>query len=141
VEGETVEGLVHDAFRRMGAAMEDQFDNLRLLFVELLEFQGRHARDVAEEFLPQARAFMNRVQSAGGDLRALDPMIVARAFLGLFMSYAITVAFFPRIPGLVARDSDLHHLGDILLHGILAPSAGSLAARNPPGERGGPGLE
>lgn len=130
VEGETAEGLIQDAFRRMAGAMEDQFDNLRLLFVELLEFQGRHARDVAEEFLPEAMSFMRRVVSAKGDLRPLDPMIAARAFLGLFMSYAITVAFFPRIPGFVARNSDLQELGDILLRGILAPPPEGAAAEN-----------
>jgi AcrR family transcriptional regulator len=140
VEGETVEDLIHDAFRRMGAAMEDQFDNLRLLFVELLEFQGRHARHVAEEFLPQALAFINRVQSAEGDLRPLDPMIGARAFLGLFMSCAITVAFFPRVSGFVARDSDLHDLGNILLHGLLAPPPGSDAAGNAQGGQDMPGV-
>jgi AcrR family transcriptional regulator len=123
-EGNTVEGLVQDAFRRMGDAMEDQFDNLRLLFVELLEFQARHARHVAEEFLPQALGFIQKILAAPGDLRPLDPLIVARAFLGLFMSYAITVTFFPKIPGLVARENDLHDLADILLHGLLAPPGG-----------------
>jgi AcrR family transcriptional regulator len=140
VEGESVAELVQDAFRRMGAAMEDQFDNLRLLFVELLEFQGRHAADIAEEFLPEALAFVNRVLSAKGGLRPLDPMIAARAFLGLFMSYAITVAFLPKIPGFVARETDLHDLGDILLHGILAQPPASQAAGNPQGGRDRPGV-
>jgi len=127
-EGETVEELVHDAMGRMSQAMADQYDNLRLLFVELLEFQGRHARHVAKDFLPQVAGFMGRLESAQGNLKALDPMIMARAFLGLFMSYAITVTFFPKIPGFSQQPTDLQNLADILLHGMLAPPSEALAA-------------
>jgi hypothetical protein len=67
-------------------------------------------------------------------------MIAARAFLGLFMSYAITVAFFPRIPGFVARNSDLQELGDILLRGILAPPPEGAAAGNLQGGQDTPGV-
>jgi AcrR family transcriptional regulator len=118
-EGETVEQLIHDAMARMSHAMADQYDNLRLLFIELLEFQGRHARHIAKEFLPQALNFVERLQQAEGRLKPVDPMMIARAFLGLFMSYAITVTFFPKLPGFTTQATDLEELSEILLRGIL----------------------
>jgi AcrR family transcriptional regulator len=133
-QGETVQDLVHDALNRMNATMADQYDNMRLLFIELLEFQGRHARAVAHEFLPQALAFIGRLRSASGNLRSLEPLIMARALLGLFMSYVITETFFPKIPGFESRPSDLRDLAEVFLHGVLGPSG-----TDRPGPRAGSG--
>jgi AcrR family transcriptional regulator len=137
-EGQTVEELVHDAMARMSRAMADQYDNLRLLFIELLEFQGRHARHIAREFLPQALGFVGRLQQAQGPLKAVDPMIIARAFLGLFMSYAITVTFFPKVPGFTTQASDLEELSEILLRGILLPRAETPSSSLQPLRQPGP---
>ncbi len=117
--GASVEALVHDATRRMAEALADQQPNLRLMFIELLEFQARHAPFLAEDLLPGAGAFMARLQQADGRLRPYPPMLVARAFFGLVMSYAVTVAFFHDIPLVELGSEDLTSFGDILLHGIL----------------------
>ncbi|MEW6567938.1 MAG: TetR/AcrR family transcriptional regulator [Chloroflexota bacterium] len=119
VEGDDAETLVREGLRRMASAMANQFDNLRLMFIELLEFQGRHATTLAQELLPGFMAFFKRMQAADGRLRPLPPWILGRAFLGLFVSYAITVAFFRDLAGLPISPDDLDQLGDILLHGIL----------------------
>ena len=118
-EGASASALCQQAFARMGAAMEGQFDNLRLMFVELLEFQGRHAPALAAELLPGFLTFHERLQQADGRLRDFSPVIVGRAFLGLFMSYAITLVFFSHIPGLEPNLEDLPTLADIFLHGVL----------------------
>src|SRR4030042_5856883 len=89
-QGDTPEALVRDAYQRMGQAMTGQFDNLRLMFIELLEFQARHAPRLAEELLPGFLSFFERVLQTGARLRPIPPILFGRAFLGLFMSYAIT---------------------------------------------------
>jgi AcrR family transcriptional regulator len=119
--GETPEELVHDGLRRMGASMAGGFDSLRLMFVELLEFQGRHAPPLAEELLPGFMVFFQRLLAFDGRIRPYPPIIVGRAFLGLFMSYAITVAFFSGVATLQLDPDDLQVLGDIFLHGVLTP--------------------
>jgi hypothetical protein len=116
----------------MAPAVADQYDNMRLLLIELLEFQGRHARHLADEFLPPVLTFVNRLQLAPGGLRPLDPTIVARAFLGLLMSYAITVTFFPKIRAFAPRPNDLRDLGSIFLSGVL------VAPADPPQKEGHP---
>jgi AcrR family transcriptional regulator len=117
--GRGADELVHDALHKMGEAMSDQYDNLRLVFIELLEFQGRHAAEAAVEILPEAFEFATRLQQADCRLRTLDPSIITRAFLGLFMSHAIALAFFRQIPSLGLRPGDLDALGDIFLYGVL----------------------
>jgi len=120
--GESVDDLVGDATRRVAEVLADQETNLRLMFIELLEFQGRHAGFLAEELLPGALAFMSRLQQADGRLRPYSPMIIARAYFGLLMSYAVTVAFFRQVGLVEFRKDDLADLGSILLHGILEPA-------------------
>jgi hypothetical protein len=46
-------------------------------------------------------------------------MLVVRAIGGLFMSYAITQAFFSRLPGFADDPQALDGLGEILLHGLV----------------------
>jgi AcrR family transcriptional regulator len=120
--GDSVEQLVSDATRRVAEVLADQDPNLRLMFIELLEFQGRHAGFLAEELLPGALTFMVRLQQADGRLRPYSPMIIARAFFGLLMSYAVTVTFFRQVGMVEFRQEDLTDFGNILLHGILEPA-------------------
>ena len=119
VQGETVEELLHDALRRWRTAMLGQSAGLRLVFVELLEFQGRHIPALAGEFLPSALAFVQRLQQADGRLRPFPPMLVVRAIGGVFMSYAISQAFFSRLPGFADDPQALDGLAEILLHGLV----------------------
>jgi AcrR family transcriptional regulator len=121
-QGASVEALVQDATQRVASRLTQEQDSLRLVFIELLEFQGRHVKSLAEERFPAAASFMARLQQADGRLRGFPPMIVARAYFGLVMSYAVSAAFF-RDTGLVeVRQKDLTDFGDILLHGILEPA-------------------
>ena len=119
--GDSVEALIHDATRRMAVALTDQQPNMRLMFIELLEFQGRHASFLAEEYLPEPALFVARLQGATGRLRPYPPMIIARAFFGLVMSYAVSVAFFKDIALVESHRDALPAFGNILLHGILEP--------------------
>jgi AcrR family transcriptional regulator len=121
--GGTVEALINDATRRIGDALVENQVNMRLMFVELLEFKGRHAPSLAEGFLPGAGAFVTRLQEADGSLRPYPPVLVARAFFGLVMSYAVSVAFFKDIPLLEFGPEDLKNFGNIFLHGILDAEA------------------
>jgi AcrR family transcriptional regulator len=125
-QGDTVEDLLQDVVRRWSGAMVGKVDRLRLVFVELLEFQGRHVPTLAPEFVPRAMGFAARLSRAGGRLRPIRPTIIVRAIGGLLMSYAITQQFFARVPEFGDDPDVLDGLGDILLHGLVdTSSAGS----------------
>ncbi len=121
VQGDTAEALVQEALSRMLAAMADQFDNLRLMFVELIEFQGRHAGAIGRTLFPQLVDFIARLKAADDRLRPVPPILLTRIFFGLFFAYAMTATLLRDIPGFEANAADLQTLGDIFLHGALQP--------------------
>jgi AcrR family transcriptional regulator len=122
VEGESVEALLRNGLQQWRSAVVGQTSGFRLVFVELLEFKGKHIPPVAGEFIPRALAFIERLQQSDGRLRPLPPMLALRAIGGVFMSYAITQAFFSRLPGFADDPQALDGLADILLHGLLPES-------------------
>lgn len=120
-EGDSVDALVHDALDRMQTAAADQFDNFRLMFIELLEFKAKHAEDLGEEFIPQLFAFVERLHVVSGAMKPMSDVLMARAFFGLFFSYVLTGALFQRLPAFGTNPGDLQSLGDIFLSGVLKP--------------------
>lgn len=118
-QGDTVEDLVQDALVRMLDAAADQFDNFRLMFIELIEFQARHAGTVGRLFLPQLMGFIERMKATDGRLRAVRPTLLARAFFGLFFSYVLTAALFRDFEEFNISDAEVTELGEIFLFGIL----------------------
>jgi AcrR family transcriptional regulator len=126
--GRNAHELTHDAVQRMRSAMVNQFDNLMLMFIELIEFQGRHANALVGRFLPQLLEFVQRLKQVDLSVRRYPDIILARAFFGLFMSYAITVMIFGETAGFRDDPADLATFADIFLYGILG-EAGSMDAR------------
>jgi len=118
-QGDSLEALVYDAARRMIRGLGQNPGGLKLMFIEIVEFQGRHFADALEVGLPQA------IQLAGGFMRFQDqvreipPIVLARSFIGLFFSYFMTGLIFPgRFPD---PQGGLEPFVDIYLHGILEP--------------------
>jgi AcrR family transcriptional regulator len=119
VEGDTTEALVQDALARMLDAMSDQFDNLRLMFVELIEFQGRHAGEIGRTLLPQLVTFIERLRAAEERLRPVPSILLARIFFGQFFAYVMTATLLRDIPGFEANAAGLQTMGDVFLFGAL----------------------
>jgi AcrR family transcriptional regulator len=119
-EGASAGALVRDALRKMHLVMGEHIDNFKLMFIEFLEFQGRHIGTISSEFLPGALDFVRRLKEANGQLRPFAPTLVVRALGGLFISYAITTAFLGQVPGFQEQPGDLEAMGEMLLHGLLA---------------------
>ncbi len=118
-QGRNARELTHDAVQRMRSAMVNQFDNLRLMFIELIEFQGRHASALVGRFLPQLLDFVQRLKQADPSVRRYPDIILARAFFGLFMSYAITVTILGGTVSFRDDPADLAAFADIFLSGVL----------------------
>jgi len=70
---------------RLADALDRQPEFLHLIFIEWVEFQGRHARARWEEFLPQWRAVLAR-RGADERLLAQAPALLW-AFIGVFGMY------------------------------------------------------
>lgn len=117
--GETVADFVRDAARRLVEELGKRQDLLNLMFIEIVEFNGRHIGGLFQELLPEFLALGRQFSAKEGRLRALPGPILARSFAGLFFSYYITDLLMPQelrpLMGAHALDSFV----DIYLHGIL----------------------
>jgi AcrR family transcriptional regulator len=118
--GERVEEFARDAARRMVDSLRDRDDFLNLLFIELVEFNGKHIPELFDLFFPQVSQFAQRFLLPGRQLRDIPVQILVRAFMGLFFSYFMTeIMIGKHLPATPGHDP-LEDFIDIYLYGILA---------------------
>ncbi|HEX6303983.1 MAG TPA: TetR/AcrR family transcriptional regulator [Anaerolineales bacterium] len=120
-EGETVEEFVRDAARRMVAGLQGRTDFLNLMFIELVEFNGRHLPQFFKIILPELMAFGQRFLGEREELRDIPLFILVRSFAGLFFSYVMTDIFIGEQMSAEGSERALDYFVDIYLHGILKP--------------------
>jgi AcrR family transcriptional regulator len=126
--GDTIEALIRDAAARMVAGMDDRFDFLNIVFIELVEFKGCHLPRILQKLFPELMQFAQRIGDTNAELRPIPPPVVARAFLGLFFSFVMTELIIAnQLPAV--QENAFDHFVEIFLHGILAekPAAGESA--------------
>jgi AcrR family transcriptional regulator len=121
-EGDTVDDFVRDAARRMHSIFADIDQRLLpLVFIELIEFHGRHVARMAETVFPHLMAFASRFAERPGRLRPLPTLTRLRTFMGLIISSVFIEAFLRSTPLLQGmQDDGFDGMLDIYLHGIVA---------------------
>jgi len=130
-EGDTIEGLTRDFAARITDTLRRRPDFLNLMFVEIVEFKGRHIPDLIEEILPQLVEIFQRYGERSAELRDIPLPVIIRAFVGLFLSYAITEVVFTPAVASQFPENTMDLLVEILLHGIMrseivpAPAGGA----------------
>lgn len=118
--GETVEELARDAATRMIAILSQRQDVLNLMFIELVEFKGKHVPELFHVFFPPLMEFAQRFVRARGPLRRVPLPIVLRSFIGLFFSYFMTEKLIGSQLPPELKEGAFDSFVDIYLHGILA---------------------
>ncbi len=121
--GDTVEALVHDAAARMIEILEQRQDVLNLMFIELVEFEGKHVPELFELLFPPLVEFAQRFAQARGPLRPIPLPVILRAFIGLFFSYFITEKLIGSQLPPEMKEGAFDHFVDVYLHGILDQSS------------------
>jgi len=125
--GETVGQLLESGFAEVMAMLQDRGDFPLLLFIDVLEFQGRHVALLISRLIPNLIDFFARVHDLGlqrGEMRDVPPALVARMFFGMvFSSFIIENAagvIFPSVLTAPLRvDGWQKGMVDMLLHGVL----------------------
>ena len=122
VEGETVEAFVRDAANRVRAGFAGAETRLLpLLFTELVEFQGRHLKQMAEIILPSLLTFAQSFAQRKGALRPIPLPVMLRTFMGLLVSFLLSEMILKDTPLLKHSEYDwFGGMVEIYLHGILA---------------------
>jgi AcrR family transcriptional regulator len=97
---------------------------INLMFIELVEFRGKHGKLMLREIGPKVLPVFEKVIKARKDLRVTHPALLMRSFFGMIISYFVTemVIADSVISKLMPKNGADAYV-DIFLHGILKESA------------------
>lgn len=118
-DGETVEEFVQDAAKRLVSNLDKRLEFLKLMFIELVEFNGEHISKIFRTFYPEILVFAKRFSAKRDELRSIPPVILVRAFIGLFFSYLMTDLLMGPFMPEEMNENSLQYFIDIYLHGVL----------------------
>lgn len=119
--GNSFEAFVRNAAKNMVAELGRRPDFIKLLFVELVEFEGRNIPKMFQVIFPQVLPLVKRFTDGRGELRNIPPFVLFRSFLGLFFSYYMTEFLLAGTPANLIQKGSVDDFVEIYLHGVLAP--------------------
>ena len=114
------ESFVRSAAQTMVDELGKRPDFIKLILIEIVEFNGRNMPKIMESVLPEVLPFIQQFGQQRGLLRDIPPFIFFRAFLGLFISNYITELLIGDTPIIQTQNHALDHFVEIFLHGVLA---------------------
>jgi AcrR family transcriptional regulator len=122
-EGETVEEFFRNAFHIVTSELSGRPEFVNLMFIELVEFKGKHGALLLKEIAPKILPVFEKVIKSRKDLRVTNPALLLRSFIGMEISYLMTemVIANSMISKLMPKNIEDAYV-DIYLHGILKES-------------------
>jgi AcrR family transcriptional regulator len=127
VKGDTVEEFLRRGARRMIQVLGQKPGFLRLMLIEIVEFDSRHMPALLAEVIPQLIEFAQTVVRRKGRLRPYSMPVLVRSFGGLFISYYISEIMIWKYLPKAMRTDCLDDFIEIYLHGVLSPSPSGVA--------------
>jgi AcrR family transcriptional regulator len=122
-ESETAEELFHIAAQTIVSELGKRPDFLKIMFIEIVEFNGKHMNLLVTEVAPQLLPVFEKMAKVRKNLRHSHPAILLRSFLGLFFSYYITdIILKGTIVAKIMPKDSFEQFVDIYLHGVLKES-------------------
>lgn len=114
-----VETFVRTAANAMVEELGKRPDFIKLMFIEMVEFNGRNMPHMLDEILPQVLPLILKFNKNRKALRNIPPFVFFRAFLGMFFSYYITEILLSNSPIAKLQGNALDHFVEIFLHGVM----------------------
>jgi AcrR family transcriptional regulator len=122
-EGETMEDFLQNAVKITLKEIGSEPIYLKLMFIEFVEFNGKHGALMLSEIAPKVLPVFERIIKGRKDLRVTNPALLMRSFFGMIISYFITDMLVSKsvIGKLMPKDAATAYT-DIYLHGVLKES-------------------
>ena len=123
-DGETVAEFFKNAASIVITELSKQPEFINLMFIELVEFKGKHGSMMLREIAPKVLPVFEKIVKSRKNLRVTNPAVLMRSFFGMIISYFITEMIISDsvISKLMPKNTaDLYT--DIFLHGILKEPA------------------
>lgn len=119
--GATTEEFIRNAARLVQEEMGENPDFIKLMFIEIVEFNGKHFPKVIETIFPLALPLIQRFTTSGSGVREnLPSPKLIRIFIGTIMAYYVTEFLLSDVSlpsGL--REVNLEDFLEVFMHGIL----------------------
>ena len=119
--GESLELFAHNAARTMMAELGKRPDFLKLAFIELSEFKGKHISILFQIIFPEIYPLFQRFKDQESELRELPLQIIFLSFVGTFFSYFMINNLIAPSSDFELEDAALDQFIDIFLHGVINP--------------------
>ena len=114
-----LESFVRIAAQAMVSELGRRPDFIKLMLIEIVEFDGRNMPRLIERLLPQILPTVERFGQFKRLLNKMPPLVFFRAFIGFFFSYYITEFMIAGTPLALTQGNALDHFVEIFLHGVL----------------------
>jgi len=124
VEGDTAEEFFENAFRIVIDELGKQPEFINLMFVELVEFKGKHGAVMLREIAPKVLPVFEKLVKTMKGLRYKNPAVVMRSFFGAIISYFVTEMIISNsmLSNLLPKNTTDIYI-DVFLNGILKEPA------------------
>jgi AcrR family transcriptional regulator len=121
-EGETAEDFLRNATKIAMNELGSEPIFIKLMFIEIVEFDGRHGAMMLKEIAPKVLPVFEKLVKSRKGLRVTNPAVLLRSFFGMIISFYITEMVISKsvISKLLPKNS-MDSYVDIFLHGILKP--------------------
>ena len=120
-QGKDAEELVRVAARRLVTALKDRPDLIKLVFIDVVEFQGKHLAAAYPDVAPGMERFAARLQRDPSALRPLAADSLLRGFFGLFYTFHMTGMLLGKpVDDPQVQNTALTEMTEIYLRGILS---------------------
>jgi len=122
--GETAEEFLRNAFKITVTELGNNPIYIKLMMIEMVEFNGRHGAGMLKEIAPKVLPVFEQMLKIRKGLRISNPAMFLRSFFGMIISYLITEMITANsvISKLMPKDAAEVYI-DMYLHGILKEPA------------------
>ncbi|MBV6394655.1 MAG: hypothetical protein HFACDABA_00221 [Anaerolineales bacterium] len=123
-KGETAEEFLREAFKIALAELNKEPIFMKIMLIELVEFNGKHGAAMLKEIAPRVLPVFEKILKVRKGLRISNPALFLRSFFGMIVAYFITEMITANsiISKLMPRDAADAYI-DLYLHGVLKSAA------------------
>ena len=119
-EGDTAEEFIRSAARALVTELGSRPELLKLIFIELVEFNGKHVSNLINEIAPKIFPMFEKMIRVRKNVRKIPPPVLVRSFLGMFFAFYITELLIKdSMIGKLMPKNSFDLFVDIYLHGVI----------------------
>lgn len=123
-EGETMDDFLSHAARVVIKELTSQPYYIKLMMIEIAEFNGTHGAVLIKEIGPKLLPVFERIIKTRKNLRITNPALLMRTFIGMVVSYMITDMLISNsMLNKLMPKNPIDAYVDVYMHGIVKSEA------------------